>query len=322
MPVITAHVTEPIVAKTVRFVKARFPERQWVVLWDGFGSIGAIKHVACEREAPEVLDQYGYESTIFVYACTQDDIGSPFVRRIIDKGGKFVPIEIAYPIRFAHLDRVARSSLEREFEHQAADGFSKWDTGDFTNLLQALSITENLRGDFVEIGCFQGSSGGAVLRYLADKRRRQRCYFFDVFEGFTYEAATNSPDARWVGGHKTEGIEVIGPRLKSYAAKTEGLEVFVEKGNCITDPLPSAIEAISVANIDVDLYEAVLAALQKVEPLVVPGGIVVVEDPGHTPRLIGARVALDEFLANGGRAKFVPIQMESGQTFLIRNGAS
>ena len=50
-----------------------------------------------------------------------------------------------------------------------------------------------------------------------------------------------------------------------------------------------------------------------------PGGIIVVEDPGHTPQLVGARVALDEFLASKAASKFMPVYMESGQTFLINH---
>jgi hypothetical protein len=50
----------------------------------------------------------------------------------------------------------------------------------------------------------------------------------------------------------------------------------------------------------------------------VPGGILVVEDPGHTPLLIGARFALEKFLAEPVGAQFTPLAMQSGQTFLIR----
>ena len=72
-----------------------------------------------------------------------------------------------------------------------------------------------------------------------------------------------------------------------------------------------------VANIDVDIYEAVLAGLQKVAPRMAPGGVMIVEDPGHTPLLIGAGVALNQFLKSPAAAGFLPVYMQSGQTFLI-----
>jgi hypothetical protein len=44
------------------------------------------------------------------------------------------------------------------------------------------------------------------------------------------------------------------------------------------------------------MYEAVAAALAKVAPLIAEGGIIIAEDQGHTPLLIGAYVAVQKFL--------------------------
>ena len=90
--------------------------------------------------------------------------------------------------------------------------------------------------------------------------------------------------------------------------------------NIISDELPDEVRArgIAVANIDVDLHEAVLAALERISPHVTKYGIIVVEDPGHTPLLIGACLALKKFMENGGSDMFIPVVMDSGQTFLIR----
>jgi len=301
-------------------VSKKFPGKTSVVLWDGFGAIGDVPYIHCEDSPLSALDAYPLDTTVFIYACSQDDIGSPFVRRIIQLGGKFFPIRFHQPALFVHVDTVARRSLEKEFEFQKAGGFAKWDHGphDFIGLIQALAITRNLVGDYVELGCYRGSSGGAVLRYLRDKKRSMTCHFLDVFEGFNYPVALGSADTLWSGTHATEGAEEVRRRLEGYAADTPGLLVKVYKSNCITDELPSNIEAIAVANVDVDLYEAVLAGLKRVAPLVVTGGIVVVEDPGHSPFLIGARVALDEFLEGEMGKMFIPIMMQSGQTFLIR----
>jgi hypothetical protein len=68
----------------------------------------------------------------------------------------------------------------------------------------------------------------------------------------------------------------------------------------------------------VDLHEAVYAGLHKLAPHMVQHGILVVEDPGHTPLLIGAKLALEKFLAEDAGKQFIPIVMDSGQSFLIR----
>lgn len=86
----------------------------------------------------------------------------------------------------------------------------------------------------------------------------------------------------------------------------------------IVNELPVKIQQIVIANVDVDLYEAVKAALFKVCHKIVRGGIIIVEDPGHTPLLIGARLALKEFMQSESGRQFMPIYMESGQTFLIK----
>ena len=77
---------------------------------------------------------------------------------------------------------------------------------------------------------------------------------------------------------------------------------------------------IAVCNIDVDMYEAVLASLRKTAPLMAPGGIMIIQDPGKTPYLIGARAALDEFLdEDSNKTKFTSIYFSSsGQTYLIK----
>jgi len=68
------------------------------------------------------------------------------------------------------------------------------------------------------------------------------------------------------------------------------------QNNICKDDLPKEIEKIAVANIDVDMYEPTLVALNKVSDLVVKGGVVIVEDATSTPCLYGAYLAMEEFL--------------------------
>ena len=77
------------------------------------------------------------------------------------------------------------------------------------------------------------------------------------------------------------------------------------------------IENISVANIDVDLYDAVKSALYRVKDKIVKNGIIIAEDYGHTPALIGAQKAVGEFLEEYPD-EFLPIYLHSGQMFLIK----
>jgi hypothetical protein len=241
-----------------------------------------------------------------------------------ESGRRYRSLMSAEPIGYIGTNTVARETLECEFAHQQEAGFAKWDfgAGDFIGLIQALEITRELPGVYLEIGCFRGSSGGAVLRYMASGGLKRDCHFTDVFEGFNYPEALASSDSVWAGSHGTEGWDLVNERLQSYKDLAGGstIAVHVHKSNVISDPLPDDViqAGIAVANIDVDLYEAVLAGLHRVSDHIVPGGIIVVEDPGHTPLLIGARLALETFMEEAGRLSFVPVLMDSGQTFLLR----
>jgi hypothetical protein len=222
---------------------------------------------------------------------------------------------------YVHDDRVARETIEHALLEQTFHGYEKfWDPGshqDFVNLTQALYRTRRLPGDVVEVGCFRGSSGSVMLDYAANKNLPPRHFwFFDVFQGFDYEEALASSDATWANSHATEGDAIVRQRLERKAGANQ---VTVKKLNIITDELPEDLGPIAVANIDVDLYEAVLAGLTRIAPLMQTGGIMICEDAGHTPALVGASLALEQFLDSDLGAGFTPVHMTSGQTFLIKH---
>jgi hypothetical protein len=315
---------------SMEFAKKENHNREIVLLFDNYvfktisdklSDFSGIDIINCSKQPPAIIESYDMTKTIFVYACDNDDIGLPFVRKIVDLGGKFCPISAGKPASYvSNANSTAREVLEEEFIAQEQEGFAKFYTGvyDFVNIIQAIDLTRRLNGDFIEIGCFRGSSGRVAVHYMNKIKLSRKCYFLDVFEGFTYEAANQSSDTFWRNTHKTEGIEVVSSRLKKYELPEIGLRVNVIKSNIIDDQLPSEIKNIAVANIDVDLYEAVKAGLCKVAPKIIPGGIMIAEDPGHTPRLIGARLALEEFLNSEISKSFTPLYMESGQWLFIK----
>lgn len=313
-------INEQLVRDTCDQGAQRFPGLDMVVLHDQplVGLPYAL--VDCRSGSIEQLEQFEPGTRLFIYACDQDDLGLPFVERLVVRGDKFLPAFKGDPGLYTNFDATARRALEDEYEFQVREGFAKFEYGphDFVNITQALNATRDLPGDYVEIGCFAGSSSGAALRYLRYKGIARTCWFLDVFDGFTYEAAEKSSDAFWAGGHQTHGRDFIEARLKPYEARHQGLNVRVVKANIVTDELPEEMDRICVANVDVDLYEAVYAALVKVHPRMVAGGVVICEDAGHTPWCIGARLAFEQFIANEGAGAYTMAYMQSGQAFLIR----
>ena len=70
-------------------------------------------------------------------------------------------------------------------------------------------------------------------------------------------------------------------------------------------------------NVDVDIYEATLAALQRVDEKLVINGIIVCEDCGHVPSISGAYAAVSEFYYLN-KDKYLLLHLESAQALLIK----
>ncbi len=217
---------------------------------------------------------------------------------------------VFYPTaRYFHHNVAAHEVLCAE----AALSQPKFSVADFENLIQALESTRQVPGDFIEVGVFQGRSAHCVLSYMRRAGIRRRAWLLDVFEGFTYPEALASRDAYWAGSHANAGEETVRQWTAEFTNAT------VLKSNIITDPLPADLKSVAVANIDVDMYEAVVASLKQIVPLTVPGSIIVLEDQGHTPPLGGAWLAVKEFLDSPTAGDFTPVHLGSGQMYLVRH---
>ncbi len=186
-----------------------------------------------------------------------------------------------------------------------------FDWRDFENICQVISQTRDIPGMYVEIGTYRGDSAQAALEYMRQARIEREAYFFDTYEGFSFDAAHMSTDVSWTGTHGDTSKDLVEQRLIRYKNAN-----FI-KANIIEDNLPLEINAIAVCNIDVDMYEAIEAALIKVSPMMSPGGVIMVEDFGHTPNLLGAQLAVHEF-AEAHRHEFLSIYGRGSQLLLIR----
>ena len=258
---------------------------------------------------------------IFIYAIENNSVGLDIVRRLIKNNSVWYPCSNNNVGGYVFDNKLVRDIIEEENEEQSAEKFCNiggpGTVGDFVNLCQAIDATKHIDGDIVEIGVFRGSSSCVMLNFLQATSNLKRVWLLDTFAGFTYPEAYTSPDRIWKDTHLTEGYEIISSRIRSRAPDREGLEI--QKLNIISDLLPQEIKKISLCNIDVDMLEAVQAALVKVAPLMAVGGIIICEDAGHAPALIGARLALDDFLQSAMGLNFTTIHMECGQIFLIKH---
>lgn len=250
------------------------------------------------------------ETYIIVLAYNMDFIAKNIIKELNKYNLKYLSLEqYGTPqARYFHTNQNCYETLMDECTNAPLTHICPQD---FENIFQAIEATKHIDGDIVEIGTFQGASARATLNYLKRINLDKKCYFFDTYEGFTYDEAQNSQDQIWSNTHTDTSIE----QVQSYLSHYDNFDLI--KSNIIKDSIPDKIKKICVANIDVDMYEAVKGALYKVKDLIVTNGIIICEDYGHTPALIGAQKAVDEFLEENPD-DFIPIYMASGQMFLIK----
>jgi hypothetical protein len=223
----------------------------------------------------------------------------------------WLPVGVAFPpSSYFNQNDTAYEVLceERSMWH------GKFDLLDFEGLIQAAEITRKVEGDYVEIGVYKGDSAHCLLSYMRRAKIYRKCWLLDTYEGFDYEKAKASGDKVWQGSHRDTSIAAV----KAFLSDFENAHCL--KSNIICDELPESTAHIALCNIDVDMYEAVLAAVIKVSARMVKNGIIILEDPGHTPLLAGARLALSEFMQMPESLGLTPVYLSSGQTFLIRTG--
>jgi hypothetical protein len=263
------------------------------------------------RSLDELSNDQIAHSAFYVYFST-DDAALASIARIIQCGGAFIP-----PMSFGKRSyRCVKKHVEASLaESEKAIGFLFGPVEVHENICQAVDITRDVPGDFLEIGVFSGSTAMTAMTHMRNVGLNRKCWLMDTFEGFVYSESQRSSDIIWCGTHEMSG-EVHRLALSERYAEAEQ-DVTLVTGNICRDDLPQAIVALALVNLDVDLYEATLSALTKVAPLVQHRGMIICEDPASTPGCYGASLAMNEFLETETGTKFQKVFLGS-QYFLIR----
>jgi O-methyltransferase len=147
-------------------------------------------------------------------------------------------------------------------------------------------------GAFVECGVWSGGASGMML--LADPRRE--AWLFDSWEGLPEPG----PQDVAVQGHVREKGWNFAEQSRVEHLLFEKLRMHRERIHLIPgwfdDTLPTTrptIGPIAVLHLDADWYESTKVCLEQLYDLVVPGGVVAVDDYFHWR---GCAQAVDEFL--------------------------
>jgi hypothetical protein len=153
------------------------------------------------------------------------------------------------------------------------------------NVLDCTSraLADGIPGDLVETGVWRGGTAiylRAILAALGDDTRR--VWACDSFQGLPEADAERYPVDVPLRLHEhvalAVGVDAVRAAFDRYGLLDERVR-FVE--GWFRDTLPvvaSEIGPIAVLRLDGDLYESTIDALTHLEPLVSPGGFVIVDD--------------------------------------------
>jgi O-methyltransferase len=156
----------------------------------------------------------------------------------------------------------------------------------------------NIPGDYVECGVWKGgSSMMAALSLIHFGKINKELWLYDTFEGMP-EATDKDISYQGVRGKDYKG-DMIGTlqEVEINMKKTGYTRVVTIPGkveNTIPDALPLRI---SLLRLDTDWYESTLHELKHLYPLLIKGGVLIIDDYGHWE---GARKATDEYFESIG----------------------
>jgi len=159
-------------------------------------------------------------------------------------------------------------------------------------------------GDCCEIGCYRGYTTVFLNRHLDAIAPHKRYLALDTFGGFVAGDVAHERQARGKdSAADRRALEKFTINSRRWFERTmlfNGITRVTAHAAAVQDfTFPADVRYCFVL-IDVDLYLPTKAALEKLWPLLSPGGVIVVDDchPGHV--YDGSRQALDEFCAAHG----------------------
>ncbi|MBU0466792.1 MAG: TylF/MycF family methyltransferase [Nanoarchaeota archaeon] len=162
-------------------------------------------------------------------------------------------------------------------------------------------IKNKIKGDFVECGVAGGESCKLIaLTLIKLKETNRKIYLYDTYEGQPKPCGEDGEKAVnvWERYTKEEkenpyvyNLEDVKRNMYSIKYPAENL-IFV-KGNVI-DTIPKTTPSkIALLRLDTDFYESTYHELKHLYPLVMGGGVILIDDYGCS---VGAKKAVERYI--------------------------
>jgi hypothetical protein len=198
-------------------------------------------------------------------------------------------------------------------ERVVRDGTTKLGHDRLFTLYQAILAVRSLIEEGVavaEVGVFRGGSSYFIASAIDEVLgQAPPIHCFDTFEGHPDDIAPGTD-----GHHRPGDLDsTSGPRVREYLGAFP--HVTVHQGR-VQDTCESvAGERFCLVHVDVDIYTGTRDSLAFFDRVLLPGGVIVLDDYGFTT-CPGVKRALGEFLE--GRADYRPFELLTGQAILVR----
>ena len=174
----------------------------------------------------------------------------------------------------------------------------------------------NIEGALVECGTWRGGACGMMaLAHMRNGVPSRILHLFDSFEGLPEPDSEKDgvKSIEYASGNALGNLRSIGKcvgtleenkQLLTEIVKYPHNNIIYHKG-WFQDTVPRDAEelgSIALLRLDGDWYDSTMICLEKLYPLVVPGGIIVIDDYGHWE---GCKKAVDEYFEKIGQKYFL-----------------
>jgi hypothetical protein len=188
-------------------------------------------------------------------------------------------------------------------------------------------VNSRVEGAIVECGVWRGGSVMAIAQTLQEVGSNDRSiWLYDTFQGMT---PPTDRDIETSSGRKAEALMAktgIGDGRNVWAhASRNDVEANVratgypwDKFTFVEGDVAETLhshqpESISLLRLDTDWYDSTRLELEILFPLLVPGGVCILDDYGHWT---GARQAVDEYFAENPPQPYMHVLDYGGRVFI------
>jgi O-methyltransferase len=172
------------------------------------------------------------------------------------------------------------------------------------------AVQAHIAGDIVECGVWRGGAAmAAALTLLGEGVSDRRLWLYDTFTGMTEpgpeDRRTSDGTAavnEWRRHRRNDGEnDWCRASLEDVRANMERTGYPPKCIRYVMGPIEGTLrdpanlpDRIAVLRLDTDWYDSTRVELERLYPLLVPGGVLIIDDYGHWQ---GARKAVDEYFA-------------------------